>query len=927
VIIFGRDDEISVIGAFFGAVRDVPGALVIAGEAGAGKTTLFEAGVTEAARASYKVLQARPTEAEANLSFGAVRDLLDADFDDLADELPPPQRRALAVALLRQDPGKTPDRAGAVEAGFRNCLTILSKSHPVLIALDDVQWLDLASRRVLDYVVRRLDRVPVALLVTHRSTVAGAATAAPIGLGAAFGEDRIATIDLAPLTLGAIHALLLDRLGRTFPRPVLRRIHHASRGSPFYALELGRLIGLGGGLEPGAQFPVPEDVRALARARTRALAAPARDALVLAAASSSPTVDLVETAGGGDLREAVEAGIVSIQDGRVRFTHPLFASSVYLDAGTTRRRAAHRRLAQLVTPIEERARHLALAVGGHDAEVAAELEHAAADAFGRAAVDAAVELIARACELTPPSNSDDLHRRRMVQAEYCLKAGDTGRAREIVDAALTIASSGTPRAEALFYRGRSQMFGADWRTARRFLSEALAEATASPSLGARIELAFAQLLTMSGGDPREAMQHARMAALLAERSDRDDVLCEALALQSKHDLLLGGDQTDVLMERAQALQPAVVSLWVTQWPIDYLAATREWRDDLLGAREAWEELCRLAEEHGDESSREWTLWRLANVECLSGAPSMAMGHLSEGYAMAVQAGRVENQALYLGTRALVEAHLGQVDASRDSAARALELAGGSGASLPSRLARHAIGFLELSLGNPAEAHDQLGPLTDEFRAGPIVEPGAARYIGDDIEALIELGRSDEAEGLVAWLEERAIRLDRKSALATTKRYKGLLLGLQTRHDEGISVLREALVMHDRVAMPFERARTLLALGRVARRAKSKRIGRASLEEALAIFDELGAAIWSARVRAELARIPGRRPSDDRLSPTEQRIASLLAEGRSTRDVAATLFMTPKTIETYATRIYGKLDIHSRAALARRLLDGERGAKV
>ncbi len=636
----------------------------------------------------------------------------------------------------------------------------------------------------------------------------------------------------------------------------------------------------------------------------------------------------MRAAGGGDLGSAIEARIVAIDGDRIRFVHPLFASGMYSDAAPIRRREVHRSLSTLVTDLEEQARHLALGSEGPDEAVATVLDRAAQSACDRGAIEAAVELAARASEATSQGNVDGLHQRRMTEAEYCLRAADSARARAVVDAALAVAGPGNPRAEARFYRARLHMFGVDWRMAGTVLRESLGEAE-DPVLQARIELALAQLLSITREDVREAVVRARATARLAERIGRDDILGEALGIQAKHEMLLGEGMTEGLIERALALQPALRHLWVSQWPIDYLAAILEWSDDLVGARAGFEEVCRLAQERGDEASREWTLWRLAHVECLTGAWTEALRHLDDGYAMAVQGGRNENQAIYLATRALVEAHLGRVEESREAGQRALDLAAPGEAAVVRRESLRALGFLELSLGRPGEAHRYLGPLTADAHASGIGEPAAMRFLADEIEALIELGEFPEAEERLAWLEERASRLDRPSALAGADRCRGLLLAARGETEGALGALRSALTAHERIQMPFERARTLLALGRVARRSKSKRVAREALDEALAVFEDLGASIWVANARAELARIAGRPPSDGRLTATERRVAELLAEGRSSREVAAALFVTPKTVETYATRIYAKLGVHSRTALARQLavLDGDTSAKV
>ena len=196
-----------------------------------------------------------------------------------------------------------------------------------------------------------------------------------------------------------------------------------------------------------------------------------------------------------------------------------------------------------------------------------------------------------------------------------------------------------------------------------------------------------------------------------------------------------------------------------------------------------------------------------------------------------------------------------------------------------------------------------------------------RFVPDEIEALVALGRVEEAEALLSRLEERASRLDRPSALAAAGRARGLLETVRGRHEDGLAALESALVEHDRIRMPFERARTLLVLGSLERRAKHKRVARDSLHKALEAFEHLGARLWVERARTELASIGGRARSSGDLTPTERRVAELVAEGRATKEVASLLFVSPKTVEGHLSRIYAKLGVHSRTELAARIRSG------
>jgi DNA-binding CsgD family transcriptional regulator len=201
-------------------------------------------------------------------------------------------------------------------------------------------------------------------------------------------------------------------------------------------------------------------------------------------------------------------------------------------------------------------------------------------------------------------------------------------------------------------------------------------------------------------------------------------------------------------------------------------------------------------------------------------------------------------------------------------------------------------------------------------AAGVREPSVLRFVPDAVEALIALGRVEEARQLLARYEKQARRLDRASALAASARCAGLLLAQAGDDRAAVESFAQALRAHSRVPMPFERARTLLAHGVVERRAKRKRSAREILVAARAEFDRLGAALWRDRASAEIARISGRSRSGAKLTPTEERVAALVAEGLATKEVAAALFVSPKTVEGHLSKIYGKLGVRSRAELAR-----------
>jgi DNA-binding CsgD family transcriptional regulator len=231
------------------------------------------------------------------------------------------------------------------------------------------------------------------------------------------------------------------------------------------------------------------------------------------------------------------------------------------------------------------------------------------------------------------------------------------------------------------------------------------------------------------------------------------------------------------------------------------------------------------------------------------------------------------------------------------------------------------GFIDLSLDDPAEAYGFLGPAAELAGAAGCVDPGVLRFRPDQIEALVRLGRVEEAHAVLEEFHERARSLDRLSALAAAGRCRGLVLAACGDLDGAVASLEVAVAQHARVPMPFDRARTLLVLGATLRRAKRKTAPRRSLAEALADFERLGTRLWADKARAELARVGGRPPAGLGLTPSERRLAELVAAGRSNREIAAALFVTPKTVETGLSRLYGKLGVHSRTELTHRLFGG------
>ena len=918
----GREEELQRLELFLAAAAGGPRALVIEGAAGAGKTSVWEAGLEAARAGGRRALTARPTQAEASFAYAGLGDLLRDEPAALA-ELSGPLRHALEVALLL-----APDAAEAadqqtVALAVLAAMNRLAQDGPLVVAVDDVQWLDPPSALVLGFAARRLERAPVALLASWRTD---GSEPVPLGLDRPPAGERLERLALPPLSLGAVQRLLKDRLGALPPRPALLRLHELAGGNPFFALELGRALQAGTlRLEPGERLPVALD--GLVRARLGALPAATRHALAAAAALSKPTLALVGAVS-GDGPEALDAaeaaGVIELRDGRIAFTHPLLASGAYGAIDASERRALHTRAGTAVTDPEERARHLALASEGPDETVAAALEQAARRAEARGAPPAAAELYERAVRLTPPEARADALRRTTDAAFCTFQAGDGRRAREQLDEVVAELPPGPERARALIGLARVRSYDDDLRASEALFGQALEEAGENDELRASAGQYLASILFRLRERLEEAVQLADEAVRAARSANSTGWLAESLAARLLSEAALGraGDAERTLAA-ALELQERCSERRVMAQPLFAVAVVWLWWDELDRANEAYELLLARAREMGDGSSLPYILVMCAQVECVRGDFALAAARADEGLEITEQAGQETLGAYLLALRALAAAGAGDVEIARDCGTRGLELAERTSGRPAEQFALAALGALELSLGRAAEAAATLGPLVDFLRREGIREPGAQRVVPDQVEALIALGELEAAEELAGWHERNAAELGRVSARSAAARCRGLLVAERGDLEGALQQLDEAVRLAADAPVPMEHGRALLVRGTLGRRARQKRAARESLEAAHALFDRLGARVWAERAEAELTRVSGRQRSAGTLTPTESRVAELVAEGLQTKQVAAALFVSSKTVEGHLTNIYAKLGVHSRTELAHRLAQPER----
>ena len=480
--IVGREEELGSLYAFIGEAGGGLAALVLEGEAGIGKSTLWLAGLEHARTRGLRVLSSRPAEAERSLAHVGLGDLFADVLDDVLPALAAPRRRALEVALLREEASGDPVDDRAVAVTVHGVLQILSEREPILIAVDDVQWLDRSSSSALAFALRRLDENQVLVLLARR-LVDGAQ---PSGLEQALRGECVQRLPVGPLSVGALHRFLRDRLDRPFARQTLLRIHEKSGGNPFMALELARILDVD--INPLRPLAVPESLEALVRVRISGLPASTREALALASALGTPSESLLERAGvaAEALEPAIVARVIERENGAIRFTHPLLSSVLYRDLGPERR-SVHGRIAAIVQDPLVRARHLALSRDAPDADVAGVLDGAGILAADRGASAVAAELAEQALRLTPPDEHGERHRRALAAARAHQAAGEWTRARAIATDLLAEVEIGSVRAEALVLLAELESLD----RGRALLEAALREAASSPALQSMIHCRLA----------------------------------------------------------------------------------------------------------------------------------------------------------------------------------------------------------------------------------------------------------------------------------------------------------------------------------------------------------------------------------------------------------------------------------------------------
>ena len=913
-MLVGRKAERERLDALLdGARRGEGGALVVRGSPGIGKSALLAYARSRAD--GMQVLTATGVQSESQIPFAGLAGLLRPLLPRLP-ALASPRREALGKALALEPASS--DRF-AIGLATLELLSLAGEAAPVCAIVDDAHWLDSASSDALRFAARRVSSDRVALLLAARD-----GEDADIDLG------DVAQLVLGGLDAGAGETLLEHLLHGPVPAVVARRLVAAACGNPLALVELAtlcdreRLTDLEMRELP---LPVgPEISRAFSR-RLDALTRATRRAVCCAAVTESPNMTEIAAVLGRlglapvALADAERSRLVAIEEGELRFAHPLLRAVAYQTLPAPERRIVHLAVAETIGErgsLSRRAWHLASAIVEADETVADLLEQAAAEARAAAAPAAAAAALRRAAHV---SSSPEERVRRLVQgaADFHL-AGRVEEGVAMLAQASEHATNRLVRSDIDHLRARLTLFSSPCRMTRDALvAQAEVVASADGDRAAAL-LVDASMVSVMAGQPRRALDLALQAQPLVMQDSG------TLRLRAEYclgvGLLLCGQApaAESLLDRAEALARAE-DLVAGGYHAVNASQLNNWRERHGEARRLLERLVDRARRESVLTILPYALAGIAEAAFHLGDWNRAYAAATESVELAEEVGQSTELAHSLVRLAHVEAGQGREDACREHLDRAAILARDLEIGSIRTLAGATRGLLELGLGHPREA---IAILRDTGRfslSHGLREPGVAMWAGDLAEAYVRSDAIDEAQTTLALLEDQASANRRSAALAVVARLQGMLAGPEDYADR----FAEALEWHERMPLPFEVARTRLCFGERLRRERRRTAARDQLHLALDTFERLGASPWARRARAEL-RAAGETSTSDRagtaeLTPQELQVALLVTEGATNREAAASLFLSPKTVEVHLTRAYRKLGVRSRTELARVFAQG------
>jgi DNA-binding CsgD family transcriptional regulator len=901
-MLLGRDHERQRIDQALAMARSGTSAtLALAGEPGIGKTALLSYAAEQAA--GMQLLRARGIESEAQIPFGSLLELIRPALRML-EKIPEPQAAALEGALALR-PATARDRF-AVGAATLSLLAAYAEQGPVAILVDDAQWLDGSSAQALLFAFRRLVADPIAVIVAVREG----------------GPSLLDGADLPLLRIGGLSSDDATMLVPGLAPEAVSRLHGATAGNPLAMLELASdaqdLV-----LAPeGAPVLVSARVSRAFLHRAGLLDAPAQQALVLAAASDTgdlPTLHKAAAQLGIDLSAlaaAERAGLVTLHPGVVEFRHPLARSAIYADAPAGDRRAAHRALAAALPDrdVDRRAWHLAAAAAGSDETASAALEQAGARSRDRSAYATAAAAFERSGRLT----ADGERRAQLLlqSAEAGWLAGFTDRAVAVLGEARASTASPATIVRIDELSGHIATHCGPVMRGHAILIAAAEAADPERAAAMLAEAAFACFFAGNAAEMLSAAERA-LAVLPADPSPRARFLTAMTAGMAR---ILGGDaaagaeaihEAVKLADSSPDLQEDLQLIpWLTLGPL-FLRQTG-------AGRMLVEHALRTARARVALGALPFVLNLIARDLAATDRLAVAAATYQEAIKLARESGQQTQLAFGLAGFAWLQGRRGREEECRAYAAQALSLSRELGLGLCEIWATAGLGELEFGLGDTARAAEHFEHQQQLLRDRAITDADLWPAV-ELTEAYTRLGLVDQAQRVATEYLAAARAKGQPWPLARALRCQGLL----AETSDFSAYFEQALRLHEQTPDEFETARTRLAYGERLRRARNRVLAREQLRAAADTFERLDAGPWAERARAELAatgetRRRGEPNTIDELTPQELQIALLLTAGKTTRETATALFLSPKTVEYHLGHVYQKLGVHSRDRLGEML---------
>jgi len=902
--LLGRDGEREAIGRLVNTARlGVSGTVVIIGEAGVGKTALLEDAV--AGLGDMRLLRATGLEAERHIPFAGLLQLLHPALDRI-DGLSPPQAAALSGALAVAEAAPGSGDRFMIGAAVLSLLSRYAEEAPVAVVVDDLHALDLPSAEAILFAARRLAADPVVVLATARSPEADRLVAG------------LPVLRLSGVDHRAAAALVARAAGGPMPPGRLEPLLTLAEGNPLALLELA-CDDLDALATDPAELPVrvPETVTAAFARRLDLLDDACRTALLLAAVCGGdlPVTTRACSALGVEadaLAEAEDAGLVSVRAGRVTFRHPLVRAATYSRAGARERRAAHAAVADSLpeTDVDRRAWHLAEAVWKPDAAISDLLADAAERARARTAYSVASGAFERSARLSPdPERRAD---RLLHAAEAAWSAGLTERALGLLDAHAREESTTRAQVRELALRGAIAARTGHLRDALEMLVAA-ADLSTDPGEQCMLIADAVHASFYLAGAPAASQLAKRLVELAPAVTDPKARALGLIATGMAR--ILAGEEGGA--EDLRAAVPLIQSTRALYCDPHRLSCVMLVPLFLRDATEGGTLRKYVDEVRGEASvgALPAILFYVARDQATTSAWAEAEANYSESVRLAEETGQVTERLMSLAGLCWLESRRGREDPCRAHAEEVLGAPNAVHLHMAEAWVRYALGDLELSLGEPARAVQEFRRLEALLRLHELADvdlvPGP-----ELVEALLRLGEPTAAETVATAYQRAAETKGQPWALARAARARGLMTG----DDSAERCFETALQFHEAALDRFETARTRLAYGEWLRRAARRVDARSQLRAALDDFEELGAARWAERAAVELAatgETVRRRDADPRslLTPQELQVSLLLVEGRTTRETAAALFLSPKTVEYHLRKVYTKLGIGSRPELA------------